>query len=91
MDAQANSRTDTSAVYLTAPVYALDSKSLSTDEAVTPAVGKYLFRTWGPVVVSDSNNFKIGQSAVKVYCPSHGLTTGDFASACGMGTRIRPP
>lgn len=86
-DPSTNSSTNTTASYITAPVYGLSNRALLLDSLVQTTKGQYVFETWGRVNVTSTGTFDItdgsGQS-ISVNCPSHGLVTGNFVSAHGI-------
>jgi len=86
-DAADNQTTNTAKHYVTARVFGLANASLLPNGATQAAAHWYLFKTWGAVTVLDSDRFDCGdgsQIPVRIYCPSHGLTTGRFVSVFGI-------
>jgi len=85
-DAANNSRTNSGSSYTTARVVALNTRALREEAARAGSV-RYLFKAWGRVTRIDADRFDLfdgGTTMVRVYCPGHGLSTGDYASACGI-------
>ena len=93
-DAAGNQSTSTAQSYITAPVFGLGNTALLPGGAAEAGAIQYLFKTWGFVTVLDSSYFDLDDGAqvpVRVYCPSHGLTTGRYASAFGIWNASTSP
>ncbi len=93
-DAAGNEATNTDETYVTAPVYGIPNAGLTTGDAAEYAASKFLFKTWGSVTFVDASNFDINDgspTSVRVFCPSHNLTTGRFVTVIGVWNTTTSP
>ena len=86
-DFTGNQATSTAQSYITARIFGLANSSLLPSGATQAGASQFLFKTWGYVSVQDPSYFTISDGSLiplKVYCPSHGLTTPKFVSVTGI-------